>query len=226
MKKLLCFVVLSGLLAVSATAEADHANNAGAHWGRDVVNFIDSVNAAWDSELDTASATWNAGLADVQTAVDPGRSGRRTRRRCPYVSNAARMCNFRYGNKGIWQGTAGLAEYSYQVPGGHITRARIRLNDTNTPSEYQQAVTTHEMGHILGLKHRDPADVTSCMTPSVLPTQVNPDRHDFDTVDGLHHGSHAATTAETAEATYEADEHLIVERSGDTVHVTWILPAS
>ena len=203
----------------STPAQADHSWN-NYHWGRTgavQVQIHSSVTSDWSDELSVANTDWNKSTVLDNTVV-AGATDSRTRRRCPTMSGAVRVCNYTYGRNG-W---AGLASIS--VSGGHIVRATAKMNDTYLAQDsaaMRQLVMCQEVGHDWGLDHQDEnfnnPNLGTCMDYTNNPsTNQHPNQHDYDQLAAIYNHSDAAATTGKA-----ANKSAI--RTGNTITIiTWI----
>jgi len=196
----------SGVLVVSVlTVSLSASHSWGSyHWARTAnpftLNVGDNVDSNWDSQLNTAISEWSASIV-LNLVTVPG--GTRARQ-CRATAGRIEVCNERYGNNG-WLGIAQI-----WVTGNHITQAVAKMNDTyfNTPTyntpAWRRLVMCQEIAHDFGLDHQDETfnnpNLGSCMDYTndpdgggfYGPTNVSPNRHDYDQLEAIY--SHPDTT--------------------------------
>jgi len=151
----------------------------GVHWARRAnpffINLVDSLDELHRTQDlgQVVADEWSAsGVAELNYVL--GTNDATTRRNCPAPKQGRiRMCNYNYGATG-W---TGLATW-WPDSNNHILKATAKLNDFYfTEGDVQLQTLCHEVGHGLGLDHRE-ATSTSCLQPaSIWPA---PDQHDFD----------------------------------------------
>jgi predicted Zn-dependent protease len=127
------------------------------------VRLINGATGGWQDAVTGAANRWSDKSTVLDIAVEGGAAG------CGQVNGAMKVCNGSFS--GSWAGltTVGLV-------GKHIQWATVKLD--NSAGTAQRAVSCHEIGHALGLGHRQPSETSSCMTPSVSASQRGPDAHD------------------------------------------------
>jgi predicted Zn-dependent protease len=189
----------AAFLLLALPVQADHWWGGGFHWPRLATFDLalgDNVSAAWNGHVDAAAADWNdvVGSYDQMINVVVG-AGTTNAKQCRASSGRVEVCNGAYGFNG-WIGIA-QAWLANDFDHIHITQATVKFNDSyfTLPEynslEYRQMVACHEIGHTLGLGHRDEdfenAPIGSCLDYSAdpLPNQ-GPDDHDFQQLDDIY----------------------------------------
>src|SRR6266487_1160695 len=80
---------------MSTPAQATHSWN-GYHWARSgeaQLSIHTSVTSDWSGNVSTANNDWNKS-AYLQNTLVADSTDRTTRRRCPMISGAIRVCNY------------------------------------------------------------------------------------------------------------------------------------
>jgi hypothetical protein len=214
MRRMGIALLAAALVLVSGPAvEANHRT--GAHWKRSTHSFtlrvVNSTLSNWSDALVVGSKKWSDGSAVVDIRREPGPNSSSARSSCSAISGRVRICNHSYG--GSW-----AALTSWSSSNGHIQWVTIKLNDRVTDSSHRRAVMCHELGHALGLGHRQQSaegtrtNPGTCLTPKVHPYQTSPDAHDFKELENIYlhrDGSASAlTTVERSVGTF-APDHLL-----------------
>ena len=159
-------------IGLAAPASASHGN--GLHWIRPTSNMLRNVtvvdrtgSAGWASAIQHAIGAWNAGLNTVELVYAEGSTGG-----CALGNRRIEIC----------LGGVSKASWSYNSY-SHLTGAVITFYTGH--SSAAKAISCHEIGHTLGLRHRTDS-TSSCMTSRVSATQIRPTQHDFENVDAQH----------------------------------------
>jgi hypothetical protein len=180
---------LPWLVVLSAESSAYHAARYAGdgtprlHWEADghdkpYVNFVDG----------TGSGSWPVTAAANDWDTDTNRlnvnrviSGGACNSHCVQVNAFA-------FNDGC--SVAGRARGFADANGHLLGLSRVELNNSCSLTDGEEAkITCQEMGHIVGLKHRDEFD--TCMHRNInAATRQEPDNHDRETVDGSHDHNH------------------------------------
>jgi hypothetical protein len=184
----------TGFLAalVFSTAVSGDETWGNYHWpraknpGRVVLG--DNVDARWDPWLRQASSDWSTPVVETKIARGLAQDN------CVPPDGRVEVCNDGYGFNG-WLGLAQL-----WLSGDHIISAAIKLNDSyHDLYPYKQEgwrdfVMCQEVGHTLGLGHRDENfendNLGTCMdytdNPDGPPSNRQPDAQDYSTLDALY----------------------------------------
>jgi hypothetical protein len=183
---------------LESSTQASHAWGS-YHWARTsnpfTVKLGDNLSSIWKSHLSGASSDWSRSSVLDTTVV----AGRSTSTSCTTTAGRVEVCNARYGSTG-WLGVASIS-----VSGSHITRGRVRLNDTyfNTTryntSEWRRFVMCQEVGHTFGLAHQDEnfnnTNLGSCMDYTNSPgTNQHPNSHDYSMLETIYRHLDSTTT--------------------------------
>ena len=148
------------------------------------------MSGDWVLILGQVSSDWSDSNV-LNTPVVPGLGGLG----CELVAGTLQACNGDYGSNG-WLGLATI-----EVVGDHIVAGRAKVNDYYFDQDYyndpnaKRHVLCQEVGHPLGLDHRKSPKARSCMNDSwglFHPAFVDPNRHDYDTLEDLYAHSDGA----------------------------------
>lgn len=123
-----------------------------------------SVGAA----LEAAVASWNEATPDLQLRLGPG-----TGSGCRGDAGEIQVC--------LTESTEYAGHARRSDVGGHISGAVVMI-DVRRSGPNVHAVACHELGHALGLGHRD--EGSTCMR--VAPVVDRPDQADLDRVRAAH----------------------------------------
>lgn len=200
--KLIATAAASAAILIGMTAAPAQANHSwgGYHWattsGNVTKNITSSLTSNWSGNLVTANSDWNAST-HIQNTIIAGATDTATRRKCPMITGAIRVCNMTYGNTG-WSGVA-----SINISGTHITQGTTKLNDTyeaTAPAAERQGVTCQEIGHNFGLDHQDEnftnANLGTCMDyTNNWSTNQHPNTHDYDQLSTIYNHNDGFTTS-------------------------------
>lgn len=155
------------LLAAATVVIGGHevqAHHAPDHWGpRAVVVRDETGRADTGAALRHAVDAWDAAEADLELTVRPGNGNG-----CgdPPLGEIA-VCGYDSSDAG---------EARRWIVDGHIVRAAVLIDADGLRPEYLRGVSCHELGHALGLDHREAG--RTCMAGR--PSSETPDQHDRD----------------------------------------------
>ena len=155
-----------------ASRNAVAHDSPGQHWNRQSVQLRDESGdpRVREALLDAATA-WNQATPELQlTVVDGVGSG------CRGADGEVQVC--------LTRSDDAAATTERHGEGGHIRRAEI-LIDAVRSGGHLRAVACHEVGHAVGVGHRDSG--ATCMLRA--PTIDRPDEADLRTVRDAHAGS-------------------------------------
>lgn len=155
----------------AAGAPAAKAERAPAHWRVRTVTIRDETgSSAHRQALEHAAWVWSAAGAKITLKVVDGAGGG-----CAEpAAGSITVCGYTSARS--------AGEATTTVVDGHIERAVVRLELHDLTAEHLRAVACHEIGHALGLDHREGG--TTCMTSP--PTSTEPDEHDLRAVRAAH----------------------------------------
>ena len=184
----------------------------------------DNVSAVWDPYLNSAISEWSSAASiDLVHA-----GGLTTAKACAPVYGGVQACNANYGATG-WLGYA-----TVWTAGGFIVQATIKLNDyyfakaAYNNDAWRSMIICQEMGHILGLDHRDEnntnANLGTCMDytndPSGLKgtngtlSNTTPGASDFLALAGIYASANGSQLAYTKPGYRTGDGYWIGEETG------------
>ena len=217
-------LVLVGLLAGAANADNTWGSY---HWDISTVEsrsapliFGDNLTtSAWTSILGSANDDWNLLVGpepeDTETPLHTavGSSDENTSSSCDPVGGRVEVCNGLYGTGTGWLGIASI--WVKRGRSGHIVQGVVKLNDSffildwyNIDPIWREFVMCQELGHTLGLDHRnstfDGINNGTCMDYTYAPnggegsfidnkgeevffdgggvSNLSPDAHDYETL--------------------------------------------
>lgn len=189
--RLLCTACLAVLVCGTVVSGDNTWGNY--HWPRaknpGTVVLGDNVDARWDTWLGQASSDWS-GSSWMFTPIGSGLA----KGNCKPPEGRVEVCNSNYGFNG-WLGLAQI-----WVSGDHIISGAVKLNDSYhdlppyNQNGWRDLVMCQEVGHTLGLDHRDEdfenGNLGTCMdytdNPDGPPSNRQPDAHDYSTLDALY----------------------------------------
>lgn len=196
---MVAFLASVSLAAVPTVSWADHSWG-NYHWER-AVNRLDlelggNLTNGWDPHLNVTSEDWSYSSV-VDTTIVPGKV--KNPKNCKATNGRVEVCSSNYGSNG-WLGLAQI-----WVSGNHITKAIVKLNDTYFSYDFyntiawRNLVMCQEVGHTLGLAHRDEdfdnAPLGTCMDYSSDPEpNQHPDDHDYDQLATIYGHAHDDTS--------------------------------
>ena len=166
--------LVAGVAAVLLTAAPASAyHHTGNRWGGSGVRQVAVVDktgdAFWRARVANGINTWNAANTNVRFVHQVG-SGP-----CVLGGGRVEVC--------LTNGGGGLTRTSWDSS-RRFTGVLITFNRSAT--QWGDALACHELGHALGLAHRQNGQTSSCMTASIYPNQTRPDRMDIDEVRAAH----------------------------------------
>jgi len=175
------------------------------HWGiggPTEVTLSQNLSPIWQSYLTSASIDWSRSRV-INTSIIPGTVDVQT---CPPAAGTVEVCNAKYGENG-WLGMANV----WFDDVGQITQATVTFNDTYfdkpdySGADWRMYVACHEVGHVLGLNHRDETfsnpNLGSCLDytndPGAFPANTHPDAFDYEVLETIYDGVTSKDTVPT-----------------------------
>lgn len=163
----------------------------GTRWQSGQVVVLTHVIKGFGRDLNAAMADWNK--SDVlHISVVKGPADASTRSSCSFVPGDVVVCVSR--GAAVDHGDAAWTE-TQADDAGFTTAVRIWVSASFIKSASRaarQSLACHELGHAIGLVHRDG---NSCMNANSWP--VHPDAFDYQTLDALYAGSFGPYVAST-----------------------------
>ncbi len=183
----LCAVLFVAIVTLAPSASAGHQWGA-RHWfrtdGQATVTLWDSTTAYWRNNVTPlVRADWDeSGRLDIRR-VEVGNDVE-TRALCPMPNKygKVRVCNYPYDNP-YWIGRAVVRR---NRDTGHIYYGKAEMDNAgsdNPTDAVKRHTTCQEVGHTLGLGHRD---AFTCMDQGDL-NDTRPDDHDYEMLGNITH---------------------------------------
>ncbi len=191
MRRKVLALTLGLLLTLSLASPAAATHSYEKHWAHKSKNFIvrigDNVDASiqdgkYQRAFEAAVYWWN-NHPNVDLVIEPGQSAK-----CGFVKGTVQVCARYYDT--WWSGKADTAYDSTGHTYAGYARINRKYHDSYSESSNQK-VFCHEIGHTLGLGHRDVRE--SCMKQGG--SGKYPDQHDFDMITTKHHVSKQDSSA-------------------------------
>lgn len=155
------------------------------HWKRSphpvVVTLYDQTgDPLWRDAIQRLSGEWNAGIEGVEFVYRVST----TNADCTTGRGAFTVVACIRENSNVNH----VAEAHLYSDGEHLVHAMIWMDPRSDPSRNHLAC--HELGHTLGVVHRNPEENNTCMIDGYVERVEHPDQKDFDGVTRQHSHTH------------------------------------